>query len=138
MVVKSRSGKEDQSRRHRFDKVLVWAMDLMGRRKRMWWRTASGKSPIRSSPPPLSALFSALLKSLFLLADHLSLTSPEAVIHGAAKGTPAKFVLSYLRLTTCEHSQNSEPGESPRAANQSARKRFTGCASGAGTLHPKS
>lgn len=47
-VVKSRSGKDDQSERHRFDKTLVCATVLMGRRKRMWWRTASGSSVMRS------------------------------------------------------------------------------------------
>lgn len=47
-VVKSRSGKEDQSERHRFDKTLVCATVLIGRRKRMWWRTASGRSVMRS------------------------------------------------------------------------------------------
>lgn len=35
MVLKSRSGKEHQRDRHLFDKELVCAMDLMGRRKRM-------------------------------------------------------------------------------------------------------
>ncbi|KAL6994378.1 hypothetical protein U1Q18_012482 [Sarracenia purpurea var. burkii] len=56
------------------------------------------------------------------------------------KRTPVKLVPSCLHRPhlACEHSRSFGAGESPRAANQSARKRFAGCASGADTLQPKS
>ena len=67
MLVKSRSGNKDQIDRHRFERVAVRATDLIGRRERMRWRTASGRSEIRSP----DSMFSGEVRrrSFLILAD---------------------------------------------------------------------
>lgn len=70
MVLKSRSGNVDQRDRQRLDRTEVWAVDLMGRRERMWWRRASGRSLIRSMP---LAVVVVRLSFLLRLADLVSM-----------------------------------------------------------------
>lgn len=73
MVLKSRSGNEDQRDLHRFDKVLVWAIDLMGRRKSIWWRITSGRSLILSMPLLLTSISFSTNQSFLRFADLVSM-----------------------------------------------------------------
>lgn len=43
VVEKSRSGRVNQRKRQREERVADWAAVLMGSEERMWWRRASGR-----------------------------------------------------------------------------------------------